>query len=96
MLNIALDFDGTFTARPLIFSNLVKAFQENGDMVYCVTSRKGCIENRQAINKEFELYGIEVPIIFCNFAPKVDDIERQGIKIDIWLDDAPYGLVRGY
>lgn len=38
-MNIALDYDGTFTAAPNVFIELVKNMQTAGHKVYIVTMR---------------------------------------------------------
>lgn len=91
----SLDFDDTFTADPELWAAFVKLGLSRGHTFYCVTARRSTVENEDAINDLFEEHGIQMPIIFSNLGSKMDEVERRGIKIDIWLDDAPYAIVQG-
>jgi len=91
----ALDFDGTFTEDPQLWAAFVTLGISRGHTFFCVTARRNTEENTDLINEQFEEHGIQMPIIFSNLGSKLDEVERRGIKIDIWLDDAPYAIVRG-
>jgi hypothetical protein len=61
-----------------------------------VTARRDTDENRDDMTSCFILYGVDVPIIFCNLSSKLHTMERRGTKVDIWIDDSPYAIVNGY
>ena len=91
----ALDFDDTYTADPELWAAFVKLGISRGHTFYCVTARRNTEENTDDINERFDEHGIQMPIIFSNLGSKMDEVERRGIKIDIWLDDDPPAIVRG-
>lgn len=92
----ALDFDDTFTADPWLWSRFVRDAIGRGHRFYCVTARRDSDENVDLINKAFDYWGCQMPIIFANLSSKVTTMERRGIKVDIWIDDAPFALVHGH
>jgi len=92
----SIDFDDTFTADPELWAVFVKLGTLSGHRFYCVTARHNTEENTDIINAAFEEVGIQMPIIFSNHGSKMDEVERRGIKIDIWCDDAPCAIVHGY
>jgi hypothetical protein len=93
---IAIDFDDTFTADPELWSQFIAHAQDRGHRVLCVTARRDTDENRDDMTSCFILYGVDVPIIFCNLSSKLHTMERRGTKVDIWIDDSPYAIVNGY
>ncbi len=94
-LTIAIDFDDTFTADPELFSQFICDAQGLGHYVVCVTARRDTDENRQHISECFAEYGVDIPIIFSNLGSKLYTVEKRGLKVDIWIDDAPYAIVNG-
>tara|TARA_R100001086_G_scaffold231526_1_gene152298 strand:+ start:414 stop:743 length:330 start_codon:yes stop_codon:yes gene_type:complete len=95
-LTIAIDFDDTFTADPKLWSTFIQNATEAGHQVMCVTARRQSAENEDIINSMFDHWQCQMPIIFSNLSSKVDEMERRGLKVDIWIDDAPYALVHGH
>ena len=93
---IAMDFDDTFTADPQLWSRFIKDAKERGHRFYCVTARRDSAENIELINQWFDKYECQMPIVFANLASKVATMEKRGIKVDIWIDDAPFALVHGH
>jgi acid phosphatase class B len=92
----ALDFDDTFTADPGLWSRFIEIAQKRGHRFYCVTARRETEENVDHINAEFDHWQCQMPIIFSNLRSKTEHLDKLGIKIDIWIDDAPYALVHGH
>ena len=95
-LTFGLDFDDTFTADPGLWAAFVKLSKHRGHRFYCVTARRDTVENTDTINDIFDEWDCQMPIIFANLSSKVDTMDRRGIKVDIWIDDAPYALVHGH
>lgn len=91
----AVDFDDTFTADPEFTAACIKLGLARGHKFYCVTARRSTAENEDIINDAFEEHGVQLPIIFSNLGSKLDEVERRGIKIDIWWDDSPTAIVHG-
>ena len=94
-LVFAIDFDGTFTADRELWSCWIKNAQSRGHRVYCVTARRDDGENREILSGVFAGCGVNVPIIFSNLGSKMHTMEKRGIKVDVWIDDAPHALVHG-
>lgn len=95
-MNIALDYDDTFTADPDLWADFVNSAKGRGHKIYCVTARRNTPENIAEITGQFIEYMIDIPIIFANLKSKLKTVEDRNIHIDIWIDDAPFSLVNGY
>lgn len=95
-LVFALDFDDTFTACPEIWSRFVRDVESNGHTVLLVTARRDTDENNTSIRAVLKSWGCVLPIIFTSLGSKLHAIERQGLKVDIWIDDEPEKLVHGH
>lgn len=80
-MNIAIDFDGTYTADPGLWDMFVAAAKARGHTVYCVTARIASPQNRA----EVQIEGAET--IFCGLASKPIVTKSLGIAIDVWIDD---------
>lgn len=94
-LVIAIDFDDTFTADLVLWAAMIKLAQSRGHRVYCVTARRESEEHTELITEAFAEQGVEVPIVFSNLGSKMWTMEQRGVKVDIWIDDAPFALVNG-
>ena len=94
-LIFAIDFDNTITACPDLWAKFIVSARESGHRFYLVTCRRDTEENTDIINAFLDKWGCQMPIIFCNLASKFDTLEKRGIKIDIWIDDAPHAIVHG-
>ena len=91
-LNIALDYDGTYTAAPNLFGMLAAYAASLGHRVYIVTMRtEGEGEEvRKAI-------GHQVHKVVCTSRQgKQAYCDKAGIRIDIWIDDMPQTIVEGW
>jgi len=95
-LVFAIDFDDTFTADAELWSAWIRLAMHRGHRVYCVTARRDTDENQDILRDYFEKHGIDIPIIFSNLGSKMWTMEQRGVKVDIWIDDAPYALVNGH
>ena len=92
-LTIAIDFDDTYTADTGLWAVFIQKALANGHRVFCVTSRREDEENLRIIDEAFRQQFLSVPVVFCNMGSKVWTMEQRGIKVDIWIDDAPHALV---
>lgn len=82
-LNIALDYDGTFTRDPLLWSLFVKSAMESGHQVYVVTYRHPELD-------KIEEFPIDIPIIYTNGVAKREHVDiYHGLEIHVWIDDQP-------
>ncbi len=95
-MNIAIDFDDTLTADGDLWRVFVKKANKNGHRVYCVTSRRDTEENTQIVNDWLDAHDCQMPIIFTSLRSKLDVVRERGIRIDIWIDDRPETIIRGW
>lgn len=89
-LTIALDYDGTFTEDKEAWSEFIRFFRSRGHDIYFVTMR----------SKEHDWHDDFAPywpdkVIFCDGKPKKQVVDDLEIKIDVWIDDNPFGIYRG-
>lgn len=90
-MNIALDYDGTYTADPDLWESFIDRAYENGHYVFIVTSRHPEIDNNKVLEK---LKKTTNGVIFTNYKAKRHYVESQeGIKIDVWIDNDPRGII---
>ena len=95
-MNIAIDFDDTFTADMVLFGTFIANAKARGHNCYIVTARRQTEENIDTVDYWLSIFKCQVPVIFSELGSKIDAVERRGIKIDIWIDDDPTTLVRGH
>lgn len=108
-MNIALDFDDTFTADEPFWKAFIERTEAAGHKVWIVTCRF-CTDEMRA-----DLYGIDedrIPTLmpsaiiertglpvwrhkFTGMSAKRFYMEMSGIKIDIWIDDTPECVEHG-
>ncbi|MCQ6312458.1 hypothetical protein [Citrobacter portucalensis] len=85
-LNIAVDFDGTFTANTALFCQLVGQMLKYGADVRIVTFRFSTGNNSDIITWGERL---NVPVIFTEGKQKEAFCEALGWEPNIWIDDDP-------
>ena len=91
-LNIALDYDGTYTAAPDLFGMLVAHAVSLGHRVYVVTMRTE--REGEGVRKTV---GHQVHKVICTSRQgKQAFCDRAGIRIDIWIDDMPRTIVEDW
>ena len=83
---IALDYDYTYDRDPLIWDQVITAAERHGHTVIVVTMR------HEHERPEIPLWP-NMPIFCTGREPKVRHMRNMGIKVDIWIDDDPTGLV---
>jgi len=92
-LNISLDYDETYTRDPEGWDAFIELMVSRGHKVYCVTMRSPDLhESLQVMN---DLNGKVNAIFFTNREAKMDYMSKQGIWIDVWIDDMPILITVG-
>lgn len=83
-MNIAIDYDNTYTRDPDAWIKIIDVLHKNNHKVYCVTKRYKELAGdiREAMN---------IPIIYATRS-KLEAVSLNGIKIDIWIDDKPQSI----
>ena len=90
MISIALDYDDTFTADPDLWRAFIADAVARGHSVVCITARRKTLENQQELAREMP-EGVRVH--FSYDEPKADYAKRNGVPVDVWIDDHPGWIV---
>jgi hypothetical protein len=97
-MNIALDYDGTTTRDPGLWSGFVLAAVAAGHDVRIVTMRypsEGKAVTRDGKDKEGSLALdsfakiVGIPVIYTGRMAKRPICERMGFPVHVWIDDNP-------
>lgn len=84
-LNIALDYDETFTEAPVLFKAFVELFKTHGHKITFVTFRSNRGDNSDI---EADANDLDIDIVFTCGRQK-----QHVFKADIWIDDSPETIV---
>jgi hypothetical protein len=84
-MNIAIDYDETYTLDPVVWSKIINILLESKHNVYCVTKRYEAIADdiKDTLN---------IPIIFATKS-KLEAVQSHDVKIDVWIDDRPHSIM---
>ena len=85
-MNIAMDFDGTYTLDPTTWNKVVKKLHKAGHNVYLVTHRKFSGYN----GKDNDIYKVMPEfdgIYFTEGVKKSLFTKMIGLNIDVWIDN---------
>ena len=96
MKRIAMDFDETLTAAPLLFKKFVSDVREFGWDIILVTARRDTFENNETVNQFLDEWDIDLPVYFTSLQSKVDYMKQIGVEVDIWIDDDPKRCALGH
>lgn len=88
-MNIALDYDQTYTADPAFWEKFIDLAREHGHKVWVFTCRRDTYENREIVAVPSCL------TFFTNLGSKKDFAEKAGMKVDVWIDDDPSCILYG-
>lgn len=93
-MKIGLDWDGTVSADPTTFREVVVAFLNAGHEVAVTTWRCSPLDDAggwsassskwEDIEEVFEAWGFRLPVFYCN-----GNAKRDFYDADIWIDDNP-------
>jgi hypothetical protein len=92
-MNIAIDFDDTYTRDPFFWNIVIAHAFNRGHKVYCVTARAD--KNDQEVLGSIGKVVGEANCYFTAMQGKRAYMYANGIKIDVWVDDTPDMIVRG-
>lgn len=84
---IALDYDQTITKDPKFWANFVQLARQHRHQVVVVTARPGTQPVEQHIG---------VPVYYTSHALKAPFMKKQGVRVDVWIDDHPDSINGGY
>ncbi|MCW5156378.1 HAD family hydrolase [Burkholderia cenocepacia] len=87
-MNVALDFDGTFTEDPEAWHVVIDLFLKRGHSVFLVTMR-----HPNEANRAMKDLAKKITVIFTSRQAKKKFVEEQGIKINVWIDDNPHWIL---
>lgn len=88
-LNIALDYDDTYTANKGLWFNFVMLCKSQKCDVRFVTARFETTDKYSNEDIYLDASGLKIPIIFCNGVQKAQRCADVGFDVDIWIDDFP-------
>ena len=100
MITYAMDYDRTYTMDPEGHDAMIALLKSRGHRVYIVTQRSGnghdsvCLENRKELAEATA--NANCRVIFTEGAAKEwHMLRKEGIKVDIWIDDDLRSVSRG-
>lgn len=82
---IALDYDGTYTADPVLWDAFICTATRRGHKVIIATMRF----ESEPIVFECEITTKILEIIYTGRIAKIEFLEKVGIRPNIWIDDKP-------
>lgn len=86
---IALDYDGTVTADPVLWSAFVRLAHAQGHRVYVVTMRYTS-EQQPVLDWLYSGRCSDVPIVCTGRkAKRPFCVNVVGVEVDVWIDDNP-------
>ena len=90
---IALDYDNTYSRDTELWDKFITNAQEHGHRVQIVTSRSKDtpVEHEVWFKETYRVY-----VTYCEYRAKKQVTEELGIKIDIWIDDDPEYIGKGF
>lgn len=87
---LALDYDDTFTKDPHLFYHFAELAKSAGWTVYGITMRYP----HEASNMDPRYAEVCDKVFFTGRKAKWYFCEQNNIKVDIWIDDAPWWILR--
>ena len=81
-MHIALDYDGTYTADPAFWDDVIALAVASGHSVTCITMRR----------PETEMIDMPCAVVYTSRAAKKTFAENAGLLVDVWVDDRPEWL----
>lgn len=85
-MNIALDFDDTYTRDPAMWDAFIDMAISCGHDIRIVTFRKSTM-------RDFALDDMLIPVIYTEYQQKRQFTNKMGWMVDVWIDDSPEFIV---
>lgn len=92
-MNIAIDFDDTYTRDPQLWDNFISLALQSGHNVYCVTARANP-NDEEVLGSIGQMVGRN-NCYFTAMQGKRAYMNANKIIIHVWIDDMPDMIVRG-
>lgn len=84
-MKIALDYDETYTVDPKMWDKIIEIFLLKDHEVMIVTFR----------SKDVPIdHDLKIPVFYTEWSAKRPYMEKQGIDIDVWIDDSPELIIQ--
>lgn len=90
-MTIAIDYDDTYTVDPDFWNDVIMLAQRRGHEVVVVTARPNTDDTRSELRGVFDI--MEVSCHCSGDEPKADYARRNGLAVDVWVDDSPGWIV---
>ena len=87
-MNIALDFDDTYTRDPQLWDHFIARAKDKQHDIRIVTFRK-----RSMTDPALDWLSQILPVIFTEYQQKRAFTNRIGWNVDVWIDDSPEFIV---
>jgi hypothetical protein len=87
-MNIALDFDDTYTRDPVLWDIFIAHAKDRKHDIRIVTYRK-----KVMTDPALDWLGSTIPVIFTEYQQKRAFTNSIGWNVDIWIDDSPEFIV---
>jgi len=85
-MNIALDFDDTYTRDPELWDQFIFTARARGHDIRIVTFRKSTM-------RDDALDNVGIPVIYTEYTQKRAFTNKMGWFVDVWIDDSPEFVV---
>lgn len=92
-MNIAVDYDDTYTRDPIFWDLMIDLAQSRGHRVYCITARS--TRHAEEVLDDLEKRLGRDAILFTGGQAKRAYAFSKGICIDVWVDDDPGMILTG-
>lgn len=86
-MNIAIDYDDTYTRDPDFWKLVISAAKCRGHDVYCITARTPA-QSQEVLDSIGKIIGHD-NCLFTSMKAKKKYAYGKGIRIDVWIDDLP-------
>lgn len=87
-MNIALDFDDTYTRDPAMWDDFIAMAKDRGHDIRIVTFRK-----RTMTDPALDWLGSTIPVIYTEYTQKRSFTNKMGWGVHVWIDDSPEFIV---